>query len=303
MTDFVIPPALWHAHAEDEDALRWLKSLPETANSYLDRWQLTVDGPPLHGGASLVLPVRRSDGVPAMLKLQPLNEENAAEALGLRTWDSNDVVQVLRADDSTATLLLERLQPRSLSDVPDDVEATRILAELLARLSVVPAPAQVRTLAEVAGEMVADAPELIPELSDPAERALVRRCVARVTELLAEPGDRLLHWDLHYDNVLGSERAPWLVIDPKPLAGDPAFELLPALGNRWDDLIATGDLSGAIRYRFDLMVDVVDLDRDRAVGWTLGRILQNVLWDVEDGERRIDRHQLAIARALSPTLG
>jgi streptomycin 6-kinase len=97
---------------------------------------------------------------------------------------------------------------------------------------------------------------------------------------------------------MAAQREPWLVIDPQPLAGDPCFELFPALHNRWDDLTATGDLPKAIRRRFDLMVEVVDLDRERAVGWTLGRILQNVLWDLEDGEHAVNPVQVAIANAL-----
>ncbi|WP_432943566.1 aminoglycoside phosphotransferase family protein [Kribbella sp. CA-253562] len=299
MADFVIPQTLHQTYADDEEALRWLRTLPETAAGFLDRWQLTVDGPPMHGAASLVLPVRRADGVAAILKLQPRNDENAAEALGLRTWNDADVVRVLDDHEPDAAILLERLCPRTLSDVPDDVEATRILAELLSRLAVVEAPPKLRTLADIGADMINDAPALIPRLADPHEQSLVRRCVARLTDLLPEPGDRLLHWDLHYDNVLAADRAPWLVIDPKPLAGDPCFELFPALNNRWDDLVATGDLPQAIRRRFALLTDALALDRDRAVGWTLARILQNVLWDLADGEHRIEPVQVAIAEALS----
>ena len=46
--------------------------------------------------------------------------------------------------------------------------------------------------------------------------------------------ERLLHTDLHYANVLGAYRSPWLAIDPKPMAGDVAFEVAPALWNRAD---------------------------------------------------------------------
>lgn len=300
MAEIVVPETLIAARGEDEEARPWLVALPEVAAGYLKRWELRLDGQPLHGAASLVLPVVRVDGTPAMLKLQPLNDENVGEALGLRTWNGDGVVQVLEDDPATATLLLERLEPRSLEAVPDDVEATRILAELIARLTAVQAPPEMRRLAEVAGAMVDGAPDAIRLLSDPAEQSLVRRCAAQVVELLSEPGDRLLHWDLHYDNVMASHREPWLVIDPKPLAGDPGFELFAALNNRWDDLVATGDLPRAIRYRFDLMVEVVGLDRERAVGWTLGRILQNVLWDLEDGGHAVDPVQVAIAAALTP---
>jgi len=34
----------------------------------------------------------------------------------------------------------------------------------------------------------------------------------------------LLATDLHAGNVLRSEREPWLVIDPKPFVGDPAYD-------------------------------------------------------------------------------
>ncbi|EPJ42840.1 putative Streptomycin 6-kinase [Streptomyces afghaniensis 772] len=45
------------------------------------------------------------------------------------------------------------------------------------------------------------------------------------------------------------------------------------------------------------MTDVLALDRPRARAWTLGRLLQNALWDLEDG-RPLDDDQLEIARRL-----
>ncbi|MER5522672.1 hydroxyurea phosphotransferase, partial [Streptomyces sp. NPDC002763] len=40
------------------------------------------------------------------------------------------------------------------------------------------------------------------------------------------------------------------------------------------------------------------LDRARARAWTLGRLLQNILWDVEDG-RPVEARRLEIARRLT----
>jgi streptomycin 6-kinase len=293
--ELVIPPGLFRTQKREVD---WLAALPAMAADYLDRWDLTLDGEPLSGAASLILPVVRRDGAEAMLKLQPVNDESLHEALALRTWNRNDVVGVLEDDPATSTILLERLEPRTLNDVPDHVEATRILAELLTRLMVVPAPPQVRRLADIAGQMIEDAPGLIARLSDPVEQRLTQRCVDQVRELVPESGDRLLHWDLHYDNVMAAQRQPWLVIDPKPLAGDPAFEIFPVLWNGWDDLVATGDLPRAIRDRFDLMLEVTGIDRDRALGWTAGRILQNVLWEAEDGGTAVESELRAVADAL-----
>jgi streptomycin 6-kinase len=98
-------------------------------------------------------------------------------------------------------------------------------------------------------------------IRDPSHRRLVADSAAAVREVIDSPGDRLLHWDLHYENILVSERAPWLAIDPEPLAGDPAFDLLPALNKRYD----LADL----RWRFDAMTDVLHLDRKRARAWHL----------------------------------
>src|SRR4029450_6383847 len=68
-----IPAKLVRNHSER--AADWLAALPGTAAEYIDRWQLTVAGEPLSGEASLILPVVRTDGTEAMLKLQSVNEE------------------------------------------------------------------------------------------------------------------------------------------------------------------------------------------------------------------------------------
>ncbi|MFH8368169.1 aminoglycoside phosphotransferase family protein [Streptomyces sp. NPDC018031] len=285
--------------AGDDRARAWVAGLPRLGGDFLDRWDLRPDGPAAHGMASLVLPVLRADGAPAVLKLQQPREETAGVAAGLRAWRGEGIVRLLDHDEESGTQLLERLDAsRSLSSVADDRTAMRILAGLMARLTSVPAPAGLRRLSDVAAGLVHQAPGAAPALRDPAERRLVRVCASAVAELLGEPGDRLLHWDLHYDNVLAGEREPWLAIDPEPLAGDPGFELLPALDNRWDEVVATGDVERAVLRRFDLLTEALGLDRRRATGWTLGRVLQNALWDVEDGRTALEPAQVAIAEAL-----
>jgi len=104
---------------------------------------------------------------------------------------------------------------------------------------------------------------------------------------------------LHYDNVLAGEREPWLAVDPEPLAGNPGFDLLPAQDNRWDELLAPGDPARAVRRRFDRLTEALALDRDRAAGWTLARVPQNALWDMEDGKPALDPVRLTIAETLA----
>ncbi|MBB5783346.1 aminoglycoside phosphotransferase family protein [Nonomuraea jabiensis] len=281
------------------EARAWLADLPRLGGEFLDRWRLRPDGPAAYGMASLVLPVLQSDRTPAVLKLQQLREETAGTASGLRAWRGEGIVRLLDYDEQSGTQLLERLDAaRPLSSVADDDAAMQILAELMARLTSVPAPRELRRLSDIAAAMLEQVPQAVSALRDPGEQRLVRTCASAVAELVGEPGDRLLHWDLHYDNVLAGEREPWLAIDPEPLAGDPGFELLPALDNRWEEVEATGDAARAVLRRFDLLTEVLDLDRRRAVGWSLGRVLQNALWDVEGGKATLEPTQVTIAMAL-----
>ncbi|MGW5938021.1 aminoglycoside phosphotransferase family protein [Streptomyces celluloflavus] len=285
--------------AHGAEARAWIAELPRLGGGFLERWGLRLDGPAAYGMASLVLPVLQADGAPAVLKLQQLREETAGVATGLRAWRGDGMVRLLDHDVASGTQLLERLDAaRPLSSVADGQVAVQVLAELMARLTAVPAPQGLRRLSDLAAAMLERTPQAVPALRDPAERRLVRTCASAVAELIGEPGDRLLHWDLHYDNVLAAEREPWLAIDPEPLAGDPGFELLPALDNRWDEVLATGDVARAVLRRFDLLTEVVGLDRRRAAGWTLGRVLQNALWDIEDGKSALGPAQIAIATAL-----
>ena len=58
----------------------------------------------------------------------------------------------------------------------------------------------------------------------------------------------MIHGDLHYENVMAADREPWLAIDPKPMSGDPHYELAPMLWNRFEEL-ATGDVRDGVRRR------------------------------------------------------
>lgn len=277
----------------------WLAELPALAARFMDHWRLRLDGPSGHGVAALVLPVGRVDGTRAVLKLQPVTDETIAEPASLRAWNGNGAVRLLDHDPDTGTMLLERLDAsRSLASIGDADVATGMLATVLARLADVPAPTGVRRLADLAAAMLDEMSRVVTALADQAERRLLVSCASAMGDLMPRAGDRLLHWDLHFDNVLAGQREPWLAIDPKPLAGDPGFELLPALRNRWDDVVGTGDVSRAVLRRFDILTDALALGRQRATGWTLGRVLQNALWDIRAGRVTLDPVQATIATTL-----
>nr|WP_242504428.1 aminoglycoside phosphotransferase family protein [Promicromonospora panici] len=277
----------------------WIAGLPALVAAMLDRWELNWDGEAAAGEASLVLPVLGQDGARAVLKLQLTREETSAALIGLRAWNGQGMVRLLDHDPESSTMLLERLDgARTLASVEDDDVAIRILAELHARLVSVPAPQGLRSLGDISTAMLAEAPRAVTALADPVDQQVLRGWASVVTELIDEPGDRLLHWDLHYDNILAGERESWLAIDPEPPVGDPGFDLWPALDSRWDDVVAVREARRVVLRRFDLLTEVLGLDRARATGWTLGRLLQNSLWDIEDGATALAPSSIAVAEAL-----
>ena len=303
--EIVVPAELAALHEKysGEAGRVWIAGLPAMAAAYLDRWELVGDGQVASGAVALIIPVARRDGSQAVLKLQPVDDETEGEPAALRTWAGRGAVRLLEHDSGSGAMLLEKLDAsRDLDTMEDDLAAAQIIAELLVQLNSVPAPAGMRHLSDVAAATLAGTPEAIRLVEDADERRVLINCAARVQELITDRLDNwLLHWDLHYFNTLSTLDDPqqWKAIDPKPLSGDPGFELLPALWNRWDDLVGTGDLRRALLRRFDLMTEVLGLDRSRAAGWTLGRVLQNAVWDlVRFNEGHIDPTHRTIAEVL-----
>jgi streptomycin 6-kinase len=304
-SEIVVPAELAELHEKysGEDGRAWIAALPALAATYLDQWQLTIDGSVTSGAVALIIPVLRRDSSRAVLKLQPVDDETGGEPAALQAWAGHGAVALLDHDSSSGVMLLERLDAsRDLSTMEDDFAAAKIIAELLVQLNSVPAPAGMRHLREVGAATLAQTPEAISLAQDPEERRLLINCAARYQDLITEQIDnRLLHWDLHYYNTLSTldGAGEWKAIDPKPLGGDSGFELLPALWNRWDDLMETGDVSAALLRRFDLMTDIMGLDRSRAAAWTLGRVLEAAVWDlVRFREGRIRPSHRTIAEVL-----
>jgi streptomycin 6-kinase len=236
-------------------------------------WDLRPDGAAWRGSTAVVLPVLTRSGSGAALKIGRPHPESELEHLALTRWDGDGAVRLLRADPRRSALLLERLSEVSLADV-GDVEACTVVAGLYPRLHR-PVGAPFRRLSE---HLVASLEELasLPR-SAPIPRRLVEQALALGRDLVtdADTDGILIHTDLHYDNVLADESGRWRAIDPKPLSGDPHYELAPMLWNRFAEL--NHDVRDGVRRRFHTLVDSAGLDEDRARDWVVVRMVVNAL--------------------------
>ncbi|GAB3622949.1 streptomycin 6-kinase [Mariniluteicoccus endophyticus] len=268
----------------------WLDTVPTLAGDLLDEWSLVWEGGFRSGHTSVVLPVARDDE-PLVLKIGWPHRESRGEHLGLRAWDGNGIVHLVAADPGRGALLLERLDAtRTLDDLWDE-EACGIAGDLLARLHATAPPPNVPRLSR----HVRRNHERLRTTRGVLPPRFLDRALALGRELTRDPAcdSVLVHGDLHYWNVPGAEREPWLAIDPKPMAGHPGAEVLPLLRNRVDELGTGSELRYLVRRRLEVVSEAMGVDERDARLWTIVMTSIDALWAHEDGDR--DGVTLAIA--------
>ncbi|MGQ0650120.1 MAG: aminoglycoside phosphotransferase family protein, partial [Gemmatimonadaceae bacterium] len=231
----------------------WLERLPDTIDEMTRRWSLTLGAPfdGEDGTCSWVAPATRADGTPVVLKIAMPHLEGQHEIEGLRFWDGDPTVRLLEADENFGAMLLERCEPgTALRGLPEP-EQDRVIAALLRRLWRVPsAPNVFRPLSVMLEHWSAETTARCEGWTDVG---LVREGLQLFDQLSRSgPGDVLLATDLHASNVLRARREEWLVIDPKPFMGDPAYDATQHLLNCRARLLSNAD--GTIR-RFSELLD------------------------------------------------
>lgn len=292
-------PAGLHWWRTRPDGGRWLDALPTLVGAATARWSLRItsvfEAPQMIG---FVAAVERDDGSAAILKINAPDRESDHEADALARWDGRGAVRLLACDASERSLLLERCSPGTpLWDVEDDDAATRIAASVLRRIWRTPqAGHPFRALADEATRWGDELPATFEELRRPFERALLETAVAACRDLVADSVEIVVvHQDLHGGNILRAEREPWLVIDPKPLVGERAFDVVSLVRDR-RRMLAGPDGARIVRRRLDILTDELGLDRERMRLWSLVHALA---WGVEDSGDGFDPAHVHVARLLA----
>jgi streptomycin 6-kinase len=272
-----IPPELADAVGEDglPERFEWLAALPGVVEQIASEWELELGQPYLPGGqCAWVAPAGNPAGEKLVLKIGWRHPEAEHEADALRFWDGDGAVRCVKAlsrADTTA-LLLERCVPgEQLAQARPEREQDVVIAGLIRRLW---------TREPVDGQPFGSLARMCDQWAHWFEReceaagrgidpGLARAGMAVLREL-PRSADRsvLLCTDLHAGNVLSSGREPWLVIDPKPFIGDPAFEPVQHMFNCDERL--TSDPEGLSRR----MSELLELDAERVRLWLFARCVQ-----------------------------
>ena len=283
MSAIRIPQQLADAVDEDDYPERcdWLAALPQVIEEIAADWALELGEPYLPGGqCAWVAPARNEAGDQLALKVGWRHREAEHEADALRFWDGHGAVRchATRSLKDTTALLLERCVPGALlkCSLPEP-EQDVVLAALMKRLwEGEPQDGHpFGSLVDMCDQW-ADWFELDFDTDSRAlDPGLAREGITTLREL-PRTTDRsvLLCTDLHAGNVLASQREPWLVIDPKPFIGDPAYEPAQHMLN-CDERLANDPAALARR-----MAALLDLDPDRVRLWLFARCAQESLHDL-----------------------
>ena len=278
MTTFVVPRYLAETAERDIDVRGWITDLPEIVAGLAARWSLRVGEPFQPGGqCSWTAPVSNPGGAGLVLKVGfrfPGGDERD-EAAGLRCWEGNGAVRLYAAHESESAyaLLLEQCMPgtplgQALPEPEQDLVVAGLLRQLWAQRR---AAYPFRPLAQMCAAWAEEFEQeyAAAGAADRIDPGLARAGIALFRALPDTTEDRvLLCTDLHGDNILAAQRAPWLVIDPKPYIGDPAYDVLQHILN-CEDRLAADPAALATR-----MAELAGVDAGRVRLWLFARSVQ-----------------------------
>jgi streptomycin 6-kinase len=281
-----------------DSGAEWLANLPHLLEELAQRWSLRVL-PPFVLSYNYVAPVIRADGSEAVLKVGHPDLEMDSELAALKLFNGRGICRLLDSAPERGAMLLERLRPgQMLSELPNDDEATRILAQVMQQLWV-PAPPNEDGIFITLASWAEGFQRLRQTLNGtgPFPARLVAQAEETFAWLSAEEPQMLLHGDLHHFNVISAERAPWLALDPKGVIGNPYYDCGPLMYNPWpedDNMLRHAQKAPR---RLDILHEQLSFDRQRLARVAQAQALLSAWWTYEE-HHRVSTSMIQFAEAL-----
>jgi len=284
-----------------KDGLKWLEDIPKIITQYEKKWSIKVFSP-FKLSYNYVAPAEKLDGTQVVIKIGfPKDREFQTEIDALSVFNGDGIEKILEADKENWVMLIEKVTPGlPLSTLEDDEEATRILAGVMKKLWK-PIPRENKFIP--ISEWMKAIPKLklkykgrkYPHISG----ALVDKAESLFEELIATSETPvLLHGDLHQDNILSSDRAGWLAIDPKGIAAERAYETGAMIRNPYPKMYKHPDLKEIITKRINILSEELEIDSQRIYKWCLAQTVLSAVWSIEDEGGRWE-HALSVAEIMN----
>ncbi len=273
-----------------ENGKQWIKDLPSLIDQAIESWQLSNLKLFPNLSYNLVFEGQRADLGSIVLKVSVPNSEFHSEINALRRFRGNCCVRLLESDEKNGLLLLEKATPgTTLKEYTlngRDLEAVSICANVIQKLhtgqnlidSTAPNPTLADRMLDFSRLKLA-----IQQGNAPFELSLWERAENEYQNLLSTTSRTvLLHGDLHHDNILSSQRSPWLAIDPHGVIGDPAFEVAGFMRNPYPGVMKLQNVKAIMKNRIDVFSGILYLEKRRIWGWSFAQTTLASGWVFED---------------------
>jgi streptomycin 6-kinase len=261
----------------------WFDELPEIVRKLESEWNLTVRDSFPGIEYNFVAPATMSDGREVVVKIAPPFEriEIYGEAKYLRTLDGDGAVRLVAENREMRAIVIERAIP---GESLFEKFAERPIE------CVGPAIDVLKTILRPPPDDMTDVDTLdnwfdnfrrYTETDFPPDRAA--KALAIYERLSTQPGHNCyLHGDYHLGNVVTAERAEFLAIDPKGIAGHVGYDIAVFLINlhRWQE--KNDDVARLIANAIAQFAKAFDMTEKEIREWTFATMVIGAWWNFDD---------------------
>ena len=278
------------------DADAWLEGLPELISSVRATWDLMITGPAREVDAfGMTIPATRAnEGV--SLRMAYPDAWFVDETTALTAWNGEGAVRLLESEPLGAHLRAAPVPGTSLGAERNPMRALRLVAEALRTLWI-PAPAGLQTVSAEVRAWIGEMPARYESAHRPFERQLLVDAQQLFRSFMpTQTSQVLLHGDARLDAfVTDGDRA--IAIDPKPLVGEPAFDVASLLRDKPGDLVED-PVAGReqLQARLDQLTDQLDVPPSRVKGWAFAVAVDTGLLAYEQSDPDGGDLMLEVAR-------
>ncbi len=282
-----------------ETGKKWIDSLPNIVEKMSKQWQLQHINPVKKMSWNYIALAMQNNNCPVVLKLSCDRKLIQDEYNALKHFDGNGAIRVIDINLECNALLLEQAIPGYLlkEQHPLKIQDTiNIYATVVKKLST----------CKLTNKNYTHAREWCDAIDKIHDVRISKNIIDKANELRSKllataQHEYLCHGDLHLENII-QHGSDWLIIDPKGIIGEMAFEAaaFDLISN--DEMKDNNDtISSKIIDRTTQLSNALEIPYDRLLSWIFLRIIISAQWFIEDNGD--PSQMIALAKYVYPLLG
>ncbi len=264
-------------NAQGDLGRKWFNSLPLIIEDIQRQWGLTEVHPIANMNWNFVAIAKKNDSQ-VVLKISADATAIFNEFQALSQFSGFGAIEVIHYNSDLNALLLQHANPgTTLKQLYAENTNTviQVYAELLKKMSL-------SNHSHACLPHIKEWCNVIDEMSDPriTKDYIIKAKEIRHWIFQTISHEYVCHGDLHLENILKNKNN-WLVIDPKGIIGEMAFEA-SAFDLLNENEADSKDAKNIIRARIQLLSDAIGVENYRLTAWIFLRIMLSIQWFIED---------------------